>query len=110
MDRELLAHSPEKGMEFMYNRTDGLWLFKVTDVDYEGYISYDYKYYKGELRRSEISIDDLVNWCEHKSWERGSTNSMDRWKTFMLRGSEGASNMINKIILVGNLSNPTWEV
>ncbi len=111
MDREQIANSPTVGMEFMYNRTDGLWLFKVTDVDSDdGHVSYDYKYYKGDRRRSEVSLDELVLWCLSKPWERGSTNSRDRWKVFMVLGSEGGTNMINKVELVGNLREPTWEV
>jgi len=112
MHRDIVADNPKIGMKFMYHRRDGLWFFKIVSISDE-YIRYDYKYYKGGKARKSIELEELVHWCDREcrvGWASGSSNHIDRWKVFITSGSEGSDFPVIRVILVDNLSNPTWEV
>lgn len=109
MDRDIVADSPKLGMTFMYHRRDGLWLFKVSSISGD-YIVYDYKYYKGGKARASVEIEELVDWCAGIGWSGGSSNHIDRWKTFIIRGSESGDWIVHRVILVDSNRAPSWEV
>lgn len=112
MHREIVANSPQLGMTFMYHRRDGLWLFRISTMDSE-YIVYEYKYYKGGRRRDRVELEELVDWCKYDcqvGWSRGSSNSFDRWKMFISRGSEESDYPVRRVILVDYMTTPSWEV
>jgi hypothetical protein len=107
MHTDIVAESPKVGMEFMYHRRDGLWLFKVDSMDSD-YITYKYKYYKGRKARARVDLQELLDYCDGKPWERGSMNTYERWKKFITRGSEGQDFAVMRIEIVKHLTNPTW--
>jgi hypothetical protein len=112
MHKDIVADNPKVGMEFMYHRRDGLWMFKVASIS-EGYIIYEYKYYKGSKPRDRLTIEELVHWCDHEckvGWSNGSSNTLERWKMFVSTGGENSDYPVCRVILVDQMADPSWEV
>jgi hypothetical protein len=111
MHRNLVAYSPELNMEFMYHRSDGLWLFKVIEVSDE-YVTYNYKFYRGSQIRRQVTIKELLRWCNDRvEWSGGSINRRDRWERFILDGTNDSSSECSVYrIILAEAPEPSWEV
>jgi len=106
MHRTFVAMNPTVGLQFMYHRSDGLWLFNVQRIEEAG-IYYKYVYYKGREGRMNISLQDLVEYAEERTWKGGSWNKVTRWRRFIL---EPDSATIHRIEVYNGSFEPDWEL
>jgi hypothetical protein len=106
MHRTFVAMNPTVGLEFMYHRSDGLWLFKIDKVR-DGKVYYRYVYYKGRENRRHVSLHDLVDYADGRDWKGGTWNAVTKWRRFML---DPESATVQRIEVYNGTFEPDWEV